>query len=484
MILNDLPADVLWQIFALTDVYTIISLARVNRAFNEIASSKQLWLSVVRGLSCAQVIDAPAENTLETMSTEELVGEVRRVVAGPKTWSPASSIRPTLQRKLSLRLDTPVLDWRLPRLLPGGTYMVVFVPGPDHLISSVEYWEVHTGRRVWKWGRANCTVLREESEVRGAKIVVFIVYAGDDAPQTHHALIVEVDMASGESVEFPGLPINPMLYPDSQLCGDFLILHVFRRITLLLLDWRTEECFVFDAERIVAYALFPEHLLLAYSTQSDPHISDLRVYAIASFYNLCRPLSNLIGSIDHHTDLSHIPFVACSVPSTNAFVYSVGTTPISVTRSPLHDTSYDCVVEVVVKVDTPPSRPASLMKRLRNKLKRNAAAPPAVTSRLTKKVFRYQLTFPPDAASELPEFRLKSSWRVPGLPIGITTHAGYSLCYDPGRPRVVHWASDNETGDAAPVRLPGGDLPRCVQLTRSGALLEVHQNRVVVSYYR
>ncbi|KAJ7684163.1 hypothetical protein DFH06DRAFT_1312613 [Mycena polygramma] len=488
MLLNDLPTDVLWQIFALTDVYTILSLARVNRAFNEIASFKQLWLSVVRGLSRAQIIDAPGDETLETLSTEELVGEVRRVVAGPKTWSQRSSIPPTLQRQSSLRLDTPVLDWPSPKLLPGGTHMIVYVSEPgDRQISGFEYWEVHTGRRVWKWGREDYAVIREVSDLRRAKIVVFIVFSGRDAPQNYHALIVEVDIASGESVEFPALPIDPILNQEPHLCGDFLIFPVLRRNTLLLLNWRTEEGFMFNAERIVYYALFPAHIVLAYSSPSIPHVPDLRVYAIASFYDLWGPLSDLIVSTSHRTDLSHIPFVACSVPSTNAFVYSHGTTPISVTRSPLHDTSYDCIVEV--KVKTPPPRPASLIKRLRNKLKRNAAAPPAITSRLTKKVFHYELTFPPNVAttalSVLPQFRLISTWRVPGHPLGTTTYAGYSMCYETGPQfMVVQWTSDNETEEVAPVRFPGGELPRRFQLTRSGGLLEVRQNCVVVSYYQ
>ncbi|KAJ7684165.1 hypothetical protein DFH06DRAFT_1009 [Mycena polygramma] len=251
MELNDLSTDILWQIFALTGVHTILSLARVNRSFHEIAYRKQLWLSVVRGLSLAQIIDAPADETLETLSTEELVGEVRRVVAGPKTWSPASPVPPTLQRKLSLRLDTPVLDWRPPKLLPGGKYVVVFVPGPVHQITGLEYWEVHTGRRVWKWGREDYTVIREVSDLRGATLVVLIIFAGSDVPQTYHAIIVEVDLASGESVELYRLPIDPMLEPDPQLCGDFLIFKVLRQVNALLLNWRTEEGFLFDSESSV-----------------------------------------------------------------------------------------------------------------------------------------------------------------------------------------------------------------------------------------
>ncbi|KAJ7098897.1 hypothetical protein C8R44DRAFT_888742 [Mycena epipterygia] len=86
-----LDTDILSHIFALTDVYTILSLSRVNKLFHSAAFIKQLWLSVARNLASRWLIDPPADEILEALSTDELVDEVKRGVVGPRIWSPTSS---------------------------------------------------------------------------------------------------------------------------------------------------------------------------------------------------------------------------------------------------------------------------------------------------------------------------------------------------------------------------------------------------------
>ncbi|KAJ7684162.1 hypothetical protein DFH06DRAFT_1154914 [Mycena polygramma] len=380
--------------------------------------------------------------------------------------------------------------------------MVVYVSGPgDHQISGFEYWEVYTGRRAWKWGRTDYTVVHEVSDLRGPKVVVFVAFF--DAPHTYHTLVLEVDLVNGKSVELSRLVIDPMPYPDPQLCEDFLILKVLQRGSMLdsefpavlLVNWRTKMGFIFDCGDIVSYALFPAHIVLGYASRSVPRTLNLRVYAVASFDDLCIAVGDLTVSMGSRTDFSHIPFIACSIPNTTGSVYLPRTSPqISVTPSALHDATYHCVVQVVIQVvDTvsstsPPLRPTSLLKRLRSKFKRNVAAPPDIITRLTKKVFHYHLTFPPnaetDASSALPQFHLKSTRHSPKLPRARGAHAEYYLCYNTGHPILIPWARDTELEDGPPVKIPASECPSSVDLTRSGALLEVRQNRVVVSYYQ
>ncbi|KAJ6566914.1 hypothetical protein B0H19DRAFT_1138871 [Mycena capillaripes] len=175
-----LGADVLLQIFGLTDVYTIMSLSRVNRPFHEIVSVKQLWLSVVRNLSLTRLIDAPGDETLQTFSTEDLIGEVRRVVDGPRTWSSASLLPPTVLRNFNLPLASNSLDTGQPKLLSGGTHMLVYVPGSRaNFPSGIEYWEVHTGRRMWEWGRRDYFVDHVASKFCAGvacKVLVLIMF--------------------------------------------------------------------------------------------------------------------------------------------------------------------------------------------------------------------------------------------------------------------------------------------------------------------
>lgn len=148
----------------------------MNKLCHEIASFKQLWLSIVRDLSRARVIDAPAEETLETLSTTELVEEVRRAVVGPRTWSPASSVQPTVHRQFSIPLGYTVT---LPaKLLPGGTHVLRFISESFALSHGIELWEVYTGKRVWKWGRVDYNVFHVATDFPAgtSKVVLAILY--------------------------------------------------------------------------------------------------------------------------------------------------------------------------------------------------------------------------------------------------------------------------------------------------------------------
>ncbi|KAJ7684170.1 hypothetical protein DFH06DRAFT_1154934 [Mycena polygramma] len=498
MAFGQLDADVLLEIFAFTDVYTITSLARVNRLFHSISLIKHLWLSIVPELAIARLIDAPVDGNLKALSTEELMGEVRRVVAGPKTWSPASSIPPTLQRQFRFLLDKNALNAGCPpKLLPGGTHLVVYISGPaNHQISGFEYWEVHTGRRVWKWEHAEYRVVHVVSDLREGKLVVLIAFFDDH--QTYSTLVLEVDLVSGDSTTLGRSAINPTFSPDPQLCEDFVAMNAFSWGSMppatVLVNWRTAECIVFDSEPIVCYALFPGHLMLGYTSRYiNLRILDLRLYAISSFDGLWRPV-NQLASNRTHTDLDGVPSVFCSVanidinPECMNFIISREQGPrISVMRSLLHRDTYDCVVELVNEVHPPPTPPpTSLLKRLQNKFNGTPSSPDGTVTRLTK-VFRYSLVFPSDAKTisspALPQFRPKSIRCCPSY-LPRLTRAGYNLSYSAGRPLVVQWASDNGT-EEAPLPVSSKEPLLSADVTRSGALLEFDdKNGVVVSYYQ
>jgi hypothetical protein len=152
----------------------------VNKSFHEITSFKQLWLSIVRDLSRARVIDAPAEETLETLSTVELVEEVRRAVVGPRTWSPASSVPPTVHRQFSISLERYTVTHPA-ELLPGGTHILRFVSESFPRSNGIELWEVCTGKRVWEWGRVDYDVFHAATDFQAgtSKVRLAILYLFD-----------------------------------------------------------------------------------------------------------------------------------------------------------------------------------------------------------------------------------------------------------------------------------------------------------------
>ncbi|KAJ6479934.1 hypothetical protein C8R47DRAFT_1136431 [Mycena vitilis] len=498
MALGQLDADVLLEIFAFTDVYTIMSLARVNKLFHGISLIKHLWLSVVRELVLARLIDRPMDGNLEALSTGELIGEVRRVLDGPKTWSPGSPIPPTLQRQFRFLLDKNAFNAGCsPKLLPGGTHLLVYISGPaNHQTSGFEYWEVHTGRRVWKWEHAEYRVVHVVSDLRGAKLVVLIAFFDDH--QAYSTLILEVDLVSGDSTALGQSVINPTFSPDPQLREDFVAMNAFSWGSMppatVLINWRTAECIVFDSEPIVCYALFPGHFILGYTSRYiNLRILDLRLYAISSFDGLWRPVSELATNRTC-TDLSRIPSVLCSIanidvnPDCMNFIISREQGPrISVSRSLLHRGTYDCVVELVNEVRIPPAPPpTSLWERLQDKLAGPSPLPEGKVTRLTK-VFRYSLVFPPDAKTisspALPQFRHKSVRCCPShLPR--SSRAGYNLKHSSGHPLLIQWASYNGTEEVS-LPVSSGEPLLSADVTHSGALLEFDdKNGVVVSYYQ
>ncbi|KAJ6578294.1 hypothetical protein B0H19DRAFT_577749 [Mycena capillaripes] len=153
----DLDIDVLGRVFALVDVYTILSLSRVNRLFREITLTKQVWLSVVRDLAARQLIAAPSVD-IDQLSKDALINEVKRAVAGPRTWSPESSLTPKLLRRLTFPLDSS----QFVKLLPGNSYMLchrlVSIPGFRDF-RAIECFETKSGRLAWTWSRAGFNVL-------------------------------------------------------------------------------------------------------------------------------------------------------------------------------------------------------------------------------------------------------------------------------------------------------------------------------------
>jgi hypothetical protein len=235
-------------------------------------------------------------------------------------------------------------------------------------------------------------------------------------------------------------------------------------------------------QRISFCALFPGHVILAYTSEFDFLIlENLQLYSISSLDRLWGPIETIAANI--RPNLHDIPSVTCSVPMHNDNI-KVDSIEISVTASPLHAATYDCVLEVVNR--TPILHPTSLLKRLRNKFIRKP--PPADVPDIPKTVYRYSISRPSvtTSAADLPQFQLKSILHCPETYPSFMTvaRAGYSLYYDARRSIEVHRLADvGET--APPTIIPEPDPPFYVNLTPSGALLALYPpSCLVLSYYQ
>ncbi|KAJ7702787.1 hypothetical protein B0H17DRAFT_1042999 [Mycena rosella] len=504
MPLQNLNPDVLLVIFALVDVATILSLSRVNKAFNAISSAKQLWLSVVRDLSSRWLIDLPGNQILDTCSTAELIAQVKRGVLGPQTWSPTCSASPTLMQQINIPVEglqgSRVGEgFRGAQFLPDGRHFLLY-PDSGLYVGGVECWEVHSMRRLWGMRFPSAEpILTAAFDFRGGglKAVVIIVFI-------RHTIVLETDMQTGQSHQYVRLPLVAHAAPRIQIWGDFLAWNESAagrryRPQLFLLNWRNAEIIFFDVPDMEAnLALFPGHLLLTFH---DPHVGSqtidhARIYSLAS-------LANLWCSCDHDEDPSvrnpevslaagtaltdgTLPSVSFDIPVNEQ--QGVHYIRPSITQSLLRDETYQLVIEVVdllyPVVDTRRGPIAFLARRIRNQ---NPFIPGFTTT-----VSRYQLVCP--AGPSLPPVpRLTSVFRhqkevvnADGGGIAI----GYALCRAaPVWRDTIAVRRLDEAGIRRPRELPmEGPKPLDAasvdaQISRTGAVMSRGDNQVTVCYY-
>ncbi|KAJ7885154.1 hypothetical protein B0H14DRAFT_2699891 [Mycena olivaceomarginata] len=268
--LDKLHEDVLLRILVLTDIYTVLAVSQT---------------CFLRGL-----IDIPSDEVF-TLSTDELVAEVKRAVFGPRTWSSNSSTTPTLIRQFTVPLEGSRVVYE--SLLPGGRYIMVRKwDGQTGLSNILECWNVSTGRLVWSWNRPDCGIREIAVDTRpGPKLTVALnIIWLSRRPAYVEVLVLEVNLESGHSREitrFSGEHFHQTQIADDYVCcgcswGD-------TRLPLLV-DHRTEQYQYIAIEECVMTQpwnlhLVPSHIVLIHP-ESVP--ISVRVYAISSLW---RPLS-------------------------------------------------------------------------------------------------------------------------------------------------------------------------------------------------
>ncbi|KAF7353099.1 hypothetical protein MVEN_01277900 [Mycena venus] len=442
MHLIDLGTDVLSHTFAFTDVYTILSLSRVDKYFHDISSTKQLWISIARDLFARRLIDTPVDE-IDTLSKDALVEEVRRVVAGPRTWSSSSLLPPTVLRQESIRLECFRSE-----LLPGGTHILLWHDDGDPAMTRITCFDVQTGRRACIWSQQNLRVyaVTVDCSWGTSEMVVALAVATPDF-QPHQLLFTGINMDTGQSRDLFCLPLSEVSLSESQLRGDFFIsFGNFMERFILLINWRTETFVILEpniaGQRALAFAILPGHIVLVHSvsgsTAPSVHISSLAV-----FDNLWRPLTefNFNGAI-YPTELTSVALL--EIPNHGRAQF---------TMLPMNSCSN---VRSCSSAPLPPL--VSLLLRLK------LGARPRQTNIFTNQqtIIRCHVTFP---ARQLPQLTSKSAFR--------------------------HWKqfiSVSGAGYDGTMRTPPRDLnldaPVGIHLTQSGAVVVTDGSEITVMYYQ
>ncbi|KAJ7652411.1 hypothetical protein DFH06DRAFT_1206069 [Mycena polygramma] len=453
--ITDLGTDILLHIFSLADVYTILTLSQVNRLFNEVGLTKQLWISVLRHSSSCY---PPPGETWDDLTTDALIQEVRRAADGPRTWSCGTDVAPTLISQTIV----PVGDGKFAGLLPGDTHIFSCRGVLDFGSSIIECFEVESGRRVWGWERAGFSILVMAigfcGDVSNVMVALSLV-----APGGYALLVLKVDLSTGKSIDVLHIPLAAHPPRRHQFSGDFYVCSLYPMEGganfLLLLNWRAEEFVLLDFTESDQGGLLPGHLVTTSVPDRRRHPqpecpSEIKIHPLTAFKGIWLPLTQF--DLSHSMDLGWLPSARIPVAENGNLASSMcWTLRLFLTPSILHHDTYDIAVSVT-EFAPPPVKRLAFLRR------------PAKFAGYTWQtaVTRYRMTISDDPASSciVPKSVVRHS-RVPFS----GSNAGYGLTTD-GHLWIVYPLHEWEVQapKPLPIHLPPGVT---VALTPCGAIV-------------
>ncbi|KAJ7018010.1 hypothetical protein C8F04DRAFT_1243590, partial [Mycena alexandri] len=370
--LDRLVTDLVLSVLALTDVYTILSLSRVNKFFHSITLAKQLWIPIVRDLVMRGLSDFPADEDLSIHSAEALVEEVKRAVAGPHTWFPQSQSGPTIYREVKLEYAVPGRDGSSSaRWLPGGRHILFqdSVRVGNIEMTWLRCWEIDAAQRREVWDITCVGTLQAAAfDFRtGSKLIVSLVL--NDGRGFSSILLLEVNLSTGVSSHL--FQLGPTIaWPwRMRISDDYMAWQGAAGDSIIvLINWLSGEFIAFEStEKRATFELFPGHILLAYPTSRTSTPCSLHLYSIASLDHLWRPVSEFNFN-DHNirSSLKGVPSVVLNVAGNNK--NSPCTISVEAIGCRVHSETYDLVVVVQNSVhQSSSSRLASAWRRLRSR---------------------------------------------------------------------------------------------------------------------
>ncbi|KAF7324553.1 hypothetical protein MKEN_00496600 [Mycena kentingensis (nom. inval.)] len=376
-----LDDDVIGEILAWCEVSTVLSCAQVSRRFNTIASSKQLWIRLLCRLQNADLIPPKilSDEILDSNDGAALVGEIKRIILGPRSWSsetpnpmrtPSSaSALLTPSSAMVLRSPAPVrirqharfrvADFSEPdslalvtkmRLLAGGRYLLVYCYHPNAGGAKVVHlYNTQTGARVEAdpFGVEIDPVVSPSVDVLPGEDVAFVASARYINSVQYGAKIQRIDLPTGEleDVWSAVLPVEiiSLEWPELTLAGDILVITYGRigfyareRPKTLVINWRLKQYAFLTVPKTdtqLKIALAPGFIFATFRSASlDTH--SLNVYPLESLrWREIDELATYEPSTMDHFFFNTTPIIS------ERFAIAESSSALAVHRNPL---SLDC----------------------------------------------------------------------------------------------------------------------------------------------
>ncbi|KAJ7676890.1 hypothetical protein DFH06DRAFT_1466255 [Mycena polygramma] len=306
-----LGEDILLTILSSCDVCTVLSVSAVNKVLRRITCAKQLWLSLIQAPTFRDVLELPPLDRaeLETHSTIELVGLVKRIVDGPSC--PPGELLPRITFHAGEGLDIQV---EVPCLLPGARYAVLRTRDEFRL------YDVRAGLCIWQ--HPGDTFLAWSVDFVPGKSIARVMLGPLDQFGGRDISVHEVDLRGGHSREVFSLGFTTRLGPLFTIVGDFFMYQlppVVGEFKLVLVNWSAKTYVVvkYDTHQhsgslhVSPHAtLLPGSIVVAYAEITPPHQLILTVTDLNSFSGRWKPLTGI--SLKDQISPQDVPFAAYS----------------------------------------------------------------------------------------------------------------------------------------------------------------------------
>ncbi|KAJ7089563.1 hypothetical protein C8R44DRAFT_818496 [Mycena epipterygia] len=341
--------------------------------------AKQLWISLVHHLNFRGLLDlAPGEN-FENYTTGHLIDEVKYVLLGPNSWSPAWRLPPKIKRQIVIPLGCqPPGSQRegvSVRLLPGGRYFAL----QDK--TSLQFLDATTGRSVSTYTHSNA-IQSWSLDMGVGGNEVFVTFTGADAQYNNAVHIFQTDLLSGHSdhlLRFT-LPTHLAYLSPPKILGDFFALSFEIEsqapALVLLVNWRTEQYVLLNCPPSrIGLTLVPGHLAITHPELDPLHQQMLIVYDFASFEPFWRPIHGMsFWDRVYGRELS--PVASERLKPGNIPLRHCQIVELTAHASPIRSETYELVLYSVDHIPGPEDR--SVTSFLRSRLGGKHPPPPDV----------------------------------------------------------------------------------------------------------
>ncbi|KAJ6465020.1 hypothetical protein C8R45DRAFT_1174387 [Mycena sanguinolenta] len=268
LLLSDLAPDVIFSIFACCDISSVVSISQTCRYLHDLAFDKSVWLGLLDNLRRKSILDRCC--SLETLSTDEMIGLVRHIITGPQTWSPLDPEGVAeVSREITLH-PTPSEDEYVAELLPSGRY-VLFTDW-----TALGCWSVADDELVWRHTPAidsehfGIEAFAAEEMEGSAVIMVCVRTHPPNGDPINYVEMIDVDFRTGAhsrllAARAPG-PAFGIRFARPVLRGELAAVELGQD-TFMVVNWRTQSYFILQHQNL-PIALLPHHIMLMTDSNS------------------------------------------------------------------------------------------------------------------------------------------------------------------------------------------------------------------------